>query len=70
MAAQDPAPDGGDEKAGLCRSCLHVRLVKTGRGSTFYLCRRAETDPRFARYPRLPVVRCPGFEPDPELSSD
>jgi hypothetical protein len=66
MAAQDPAPDCGDEKAGLCRLCLHVRLVKTGRGSTFSLCRRSETDPRFARYPRLPVVRCPGFEPDPE----
>jgi hypothetical protein len=70
MAAQDPASDGGGEKAGLCRSCLFVRLLKTGRGSTFYLCRRSETDPRFARYPRLPVICCPGFERDPELSSD
>lgn len=60
------APKPGDEKAGLCRSCLFVRRVLTIRGSTFYLCRRSEEDPRFAKYPRLPVVRCPGFERDPE----
>ena len=70
MASQDPASDWGDEKAGLCRSCLHVRLVKTGRGSTFYLCRKSEEDPAYARYPRLPVLRCAGFEPDQEISSE
>jgi hypothetical protein len=30
----------------------------------FSLCRRSRTEPeRFPRYPRLPVERCPGYEP-------
>ena len=51
-----------DSHAGLCRSCLYARVVRTGRGSTFYLCRRSVNDPRFVKYPRLPVIQCPGFE--------
>jgi hypothetical protein len=26
------------------------------------MCQLAETDPRFAKYPRLPVIRCAGYE--------
>ena len=33
------------------------------RGSTFLLCERSRFDDSFARYPSLPVLRCPGFEP-------
>jgi hypothetical protein len=29
----------------------------------FYRCLRADTDPRFVRYPPLPVLECPGYEP-------
>ena len=47
---------------GLCAVCLQARSTTTARGSTFWRCLRAETDPRFARYPRLPVTACPGFE--------
>lgn len=50
--------------AGLCDSCRHQRLVLTTRGSEFSLCLRSRTEPeRFTRYPRLPVVRCEGWEP-------
>ena len=28
-------------------------------------CGRARTDPAYPRYPRLPVLTCPGFEPTP-----
>jgi hypothetical protein len=50
--------------AGLCDSCRHQRLVRTTRGSEFSLCLRSRTEPeRFMRYPRLPVVRCEGWEP-------
>lgn len=49
--------------AGLCDSCLHQRVVRNTRGSSFSLCRRAKDDERYARYPRLPVLRCPGHEP-------
>jgi hypothetical protein len=57
---------------GLCGACRHVRPVRTRKGSTFLLCRRAESDPSFRKYPPLPVLSCPGFElrartdPDPE----
>jgi hypothetical protein len=27
----------------------------------FFLCRLSATDPRFPKYPRLPVLRCDGF---------
>ena len=48
---------------GLCGACAHARSIITARGSRFYLCELSRTDPRFPRYPRLPVLRCPGFEP-------
>jgi hypothetical protein len=52
---------------GLCDSCRHQQLVPNTRGSVFSLCRRSRTEPeRFPRYPRLPVLRCPGYEPRPE----
>jgi molybdenum cofactor cytidylyltransferase len=54
---------------GLCASCRHVHIVQSARGSTFYLCRLAESDPRFSRYPRLPVLRCAGYE-SAEKSTD
>lgn len=49
------------QPAGLCDSCRHQQVVRTKR-SSFSLCRRWKEDDRFARYPRLPVLRCPGFE--------
>lgn len=52
---------------GLCGACRHSRIVTTARGTRFRLCRRSETDPRYPRYPALPVVQCPGFEPDDGL---
>jgi hypothetical protein len=51
--------------AGLCDSCRHQRVVRNTRGSAFSLCERSKTDPAFPRYPRLPVVECPGYEPRP-----
>lgn len=48
---------------GLCDACVHHRLVRSRRGSTFLLCGRSRIDPRYPRYPRLPVLACDGFEP-------
>lgn len=50
---------------GLCERCRHARVIVTPR-SRFWLCGRARSDPAYARYPRLPVLACPGFEPLPE----
>ena len=54
---------------GLCDGCRHQQLVHTTRGSTFSLCQRSKTDPRYAKYPPAPVLRCPGFEPRPSEGS-
>ncbi|HSD76543.1 MAG TPA: hypothetical protein VLA98_04035 [Solirubrobacteraceae bacterium] len=48
---------------GLCDSCRHQRLVSNTRGSTFTLCERSRADERYPRYPRVPVLACPGHEP-------
>jgi len=53
--------DGADF-AGLCFTCRWTRPVTNRRGSTFFRCARADTDPRFTRYPPLPVLTCPGHE--------
>jgi hypothetical protein len=48
---------------------MHQRLVPTTRGAVFSLCERSRSEPeRYPRYPRLPVVRCAGFEPAGRLS--
>ena len=48
--------------AGLCESCANAEIVASKR-SRFLRCRLADTDPRFDKYPRLPVVACAGFRP-------
>lgn len=48
---------------GLCETCANVRIVETRKGSRFYLCTLSEVDPRFPKYPRLPVLACRGYRP-------
>lgn len=48
--------------AGLCDSCRHQKIVKSGRGSRFSMCLLSKTDERFPKYPRLPVRECAGYE--------
>lgn len=49
-------------KAGLCADCLHARSVKSDRGSTFILCELSARDPKFPKYPRIPVLSCEGYK--------
>jgi hypothetical protein len=48
---------------GLCGGCLHARTIESAKGSSFLLCQRSATDPTYPKYPRLPVLACPGYEP-------
>jgi hypothetical protein len=52
-------------RAGLCARCRSATRLVSGHGSVFWRCDRSFTDPGFARYPVLPVLRCPGYEPSP-----
>jgi hypothetical protein len=54
----------GEPRVGLCATCNWVRIVTNRRKSVFYRCLRADTDPRFVRYPPLPVLSCVGYERD------
>lgn len=57
MVAEKPL----DPRVGLCSVCGHARSVRSGKGSLFYLCELAAVDPRYRKYPPLPVLRCDGF---------
>jgi ADP-ribose pyrophosphatase len=59
MTAADAA------RIGLCWDCRWARRVTSGRGSIFFLCRRAEADASYPKYPPLPRWRCAGYEPAP-----
>lgn len=46
----------------LCSRCRHCRTIVSGKGSQFLLCQHAQEDPRYAKYPPQPVIRCAAFE--------
>jgi hypothetical protein len=48
---------------GLCANCEFMRRIQSDRGSVFYQCQLSATDPKFPRYPRLPVLQCAGYQP-------
>lgn len=49
-------------EAGLCMDCRFARVIRSDRGSVFYQCTKSFEDPRFPKYPRLPVLDCSGYE--------
>ena len=49
------------KSAGLCNDCQHCRRIESDKGSKFLLCQLSKVDPSFAKYPRLPVMRCAGY---------
>ena len=48
-------------QVGLCASCRHVKRLSTKGGAVVYLCMLSASDPRFSKYPRLPVTACMGY---------
>lgn len=53
--------------AGLCVTCAHLRVLASPR-SVFVRCGLAGKDPRFPRYPALPVTACAGYQEEPTCS--
>lgn len=60
--AKNSAVTNRARNAGLCADCIHARPVKSDRGSTFLLCELSARDPKFPKYPRLPVLSCDGYK--------
>ena len=50
------------DRVGLCRKCEHAKIVESSKETSFYYCLRSKENPEFPKYPRLPVLTCPGFE--------
>lgn len=55
--------------AGCCEHCEHSHVQRGTNDKRFWRCRLSEDDPRFPRYPPLPVIRCVGFRHAPEASA-
>lgn len=45
----------------LCDTCSLMREIVTPKESRFLLCKRAEVDPTFAKYPSQPLLSCRGY---------
>lgn len=45
---------------GLCATCVHQRIVRSGRGSVFSMCLLSKSDDAYPKYPRVPVIACDG----------
>jgi hypothetical protein len=41
----------------LCHRCAHLRLITSGKGSTFLMCQ----EPSLPKYPPQPVRQCIAF---------
>jgi hypothetical protein len=66
LQARMPAPQGRGRISivtGLCSTCIHAKEMRNDRGSVFLFCLLSRTDTRYPKYPRLPVLRCEGYEP-------
>ncbi len=46
---------------GLCLDCVHVKRVEGKEDTCYFLCELSFADHNFPKYPRLPVLRCPGY---------
>lgn len=65
MTSDDPANPESIERerqVGLCFRCRNARVVPA-RHAQYWMCRLSRVDPRFPKYPRLPVLACAGFTP-------
>ena len=66
MSGREPAASedaGRVSGSSLCQICAFVREVKGRHGQTYLLCRNTAIPDK---YPRQPVVACPGYERDPQ----
>jgi hypothetical protein len=53
---------GSVHTSGLCDRCAFSVAIVSARKSVFVLCKKSGADSDFAKYPRLPVLECRGFE--------
>ena len=53
-----------DPRIGLCSNCQFARPLKHPQGGTpYYKCELAANNVQFDKFPRLPILQCPGHRP-------
>lgn len=57
MLGGDPMTDALPFPDSLCHRCRYLRVVRSGRGSTFLMCE----EPSLPKYGPQPVRACRGF---------
>ena len=57
-----PVMQSDSETLGLCFDCVNAKVIRSDRGSEFYLCKLSGAGSPFPKYPRLPVRICNGYE--------
>ena len=60
---------GGRVPEGLCLSCLYARVIPAKANHVYYFCERSVDDPRYTRYPHLPMLTCDGHAYREEIVS-
>jgi hypothetical protein len=45
----------------LCERCERLRVVISGKGSRFLLCKHSQADIRYPKYPPQPVRLCGAY---------
>ena len=55
---------------GLCQTCEHAKVIQNANQSRFYLCLLSTSNPNFAKYPRLPVLGCCGYQPQAQWTRE
>jgi hypothetical protein len=55
------AEEAERKQSGLCADCVNAQKIRSDRGTEFILCKLSAIDKNFQKYPRLPVLTCPGF---------
>ncbi len=46
----------------LCAECTYLKVIRSDRGSEFWLCQKAKEVAHWPKYPHQPVIRCPHFQ--------
>ena len=59
--AGEPEIEDTAGQVGLCASCRNARIIPGAKGATYYLCELSAENETYPRYPRLPVLSCPGY---------
>ena len=63
MESENGRYEGESPEAGLCRSCVYARrIAPPGRTNAYWRCGMSDKDAGYAKYPRLPVSKCGGFD--------